>query len=506
MTTLIKNILLVDGSGKPPFKADVLINNNKIAAIGSFPNYKADKVIFGNEGYLCPGFIDMNANSDRYLTLFSSPLHKDFLVQGVTSILIGHCGFSLAPTFYGSLNHFWSWTKTNHININWKSVKEFLTSLQKRMDIGVNLGTMVGHRVIREDILKNPNEDFRNLTANELRVFRSVLSQAIGEGAFGMSTGLGYFPYQQTTYHELRALFDIVKQSKGIATIHLRNEKENILDSVKEAVRLSQELSIPTVISHLRPFPGFEEKFEESLRLIESKTAQADIYFDTNPFSSSAVPIDSFIPDFLKDRDRNLILEKIQDENIKKKLLETFPKIDGRKAVILNAPGVEFLNGKTLYEFARNRNLATNQTLLKLMEVTRLRGVIFYENLDSSEIDRALFSPRSLISTNSPNFDDSLIAFKPERSYRTFTEFIKRASRSNILIEKAIAKISGLPSKIMDLDGRGFISDGYFADLVLLNKDFDISTVLINGEIAVNEGQILPSYKGKGEVLRNSKK
>ena len=105
MVTLIKNIILVDGSGRSPVKADVLIRDKKIVAVGSFPTYKADEVVNGNESYLVPGFIDPDITSDRYLTLFSSPYHKNFIAQGVTSGIIGQCGFSLAPNFYGHIWH-----------------------------------------------------------------------------------------------------------------------------------------------------------------------------------------------------------------------------------------------------------------------------------------------------------------------------------------------------------------------------------------------------------------
>jgi len=103
VTILIKNIQLLDGSGRPPVKADVLVKNDKISAIGNFPKYRADEIIDGLGAYLAPGFVDINTDSDHYLTLFSNPSQKDFLLQGVTTIIGGQCGASLAPLIYGSL-------------------------------------------------------------------------------------------------------------------------------------------------------------------------------------------------------------------------------------------------------------------------------------------------------------------------------------------------------------------------------------------------------------------
>jgi len=501
MVTLIKNILLVDGSGKPPFKADIIIRDEKILAIGSFPNYKADSVIFGNEGYLVPGFIDVNSGSDRYLTLFSYPLHKDFLLQGITTTIVGHCGFSLAPNLYGQLDHFFNWTKTNTFNVNWRSVGEFLLALDEQKNLGVNVGTLVGHKVVREDILKDPSE-FRKLTANELRVFRLVLEQSFSQGAFGLSTGLGNYPYQNTPYHELRALLGAVKDGRGIYTTHLRNEREGVVSSVEETVKLSQETGVSTIISHFRPFIGFEEEYQQAKEHIENNVARADVYFDINPFDASAVSLDAFIPEALQGEDQSVMIAKMQDPKTSKEIQALFPRIDSKKMIILHAPDMEFLNGKTLYEFAQTRQLSYQAALLKLMEITKLRGVVFYSNLNPEQISSALFSPRALISTNSPSFDNALVSFKPDRSLRTFPTYLHIADQKGMSIEKSIARLSGLPARILNLDGRGFISDGYFADLVLLGKDLDVQMVMVNGALMMQAGVFGNMQKGFGKALR----
>jgi N-acyl-D-amino-acid deacylase len=504
MTTLIKNVIIVDGFQKPPFKGDVLIRDKKIIAIGDLAQYKADNVIFGNEGYLSSGFIDPNASSDRYLTMFQSPLHKDFISQGITSIIIGQCGFSLAPSFYGTnLSHLSFWTRTNHINIDWKSVADFLNVIDK-YKMGLNIGTLVGHKVIRENIVHNPKE-FRNLTANEIRIFREVLSKALSQGAFGLSTGLGYFPYQNTTYHEIRALLDVLSKNKGVYATHLRNEREKLKESVQETLKISQETSVTTIISHFRPLIGFEDQYEESLTLIEEKTSKANVYFDINPFPASAVSLDSLVPEFMKENDPQLFIEKIQDKKIRKKVALELPKLDSKEVIILNAPGIEFINGKTLYEFANNRGLNEIEALFSLMESTKMRGVILYKNLNEEKIKKAILTQRSLISTNSPNFDDIFKNYKPERAYKTFPTYLKIASQNNISIENAIAKITSLPSTIFNIDKRGFIKEGYWADIVLMTKDLDIATVFVNGHIAFDNGNIV-AKTGNGQVLKKFRK
>jgi N-acyl-D-amino-acid deacylase len=505
MTILIKNIQCVDGSGRPGFKADVLIRDKAIAAVGIFPNYRADKIIYGNGACLCPGFIDINTSSDRYLTLFSSPLHSDFLLQGVTSVLMGQCGFSLAPLLYGRLRSFEQWGRTSHVNTNWKSMREFLKALESQFKLGVNIATLAGHAVIREDIVRETGA-FRKLSMNELRVMRSVLAQALEEGAFGMSAGLGHFPYQETPYHELRGLVDVVARHKGLYAVHLRDERAGIYESVYETIRLAQETSAWTLISHLRPHQGFEDLFDKAVKRIEEKSAQAHVHFDINPFPESAVLLDSIVPDFARHADRGLVLEMMKDAGAQKKILEGLPRLDARKTVIVNAPEMPFLNGKTLYEFSSNRKLSAQRGILELMRATRLKGVIAFENLSEEAIDRAMLSARALISSNSPSFDNEAVSYKPQRATATFSRYLEKASQAGVSIEKAIAKLTGTAAQLLNLDRRGFVSAGSWADLVMLDKDLHASMVMVNGQIVVEEGKLVAApARSYGSILQKAK-
>ncbi|MFA6495285.1 MAG: hypothetical protein WC246_03270 [Candidatus Paceibacterota bacterium] len=505
MTTLIKNIVCVDGTGQAPYKGDVLIKDKKILAIGSFPSYRADEVVAGNEAYCVPGFFDMNASADKYLTLFSQPLQSDFLKQGVTSMLIGNCGFSLAPLFYGSLSQFAHWGGNDRVNINWKSTKEFLDVLDHQYSTGINVATLVGHKVIREALMKDPSE-FRALSANELQIFRGVLTQALLDGAFGMSTGLGYYPYQGIAYHELRALADAVRNGSGIYETHLRNEKESLKESIQETIRLSRDVGITTIIAHLRPFLGFETDYAESIAQIEEDVAHADVYFDMNPFDESAVPLDSFIPDDLRQMDRHALVEKMNDQTIAGRIFQNIPAIDAAHTIIFNTPETPFLHGTSLAAFARNRELTGRKALLELMRVTKLRGAVFYKNLHADSLNKALFSSRSLIASNSPSFDMGMLdEQKPRRATQTFAEFLARADRAGIPIEKAVMKISGLPAKILGVNDRGLLSLGYAGDCSVISKDREVKYVFVNGSMAVREGVVAADQRRTGMAIRKKK-
>src|ERR1044072_3559400 len=152
MTLLIKNVKVLGTGRAPEEKADVFVSGEVISAVGSFPHKGADEVIDGQGGWLMPGFIDVDTTSAHYLSSFDAPEQEDFLKQGVTTIIGGHCGASLAPLLYGSLESLRKWGDTNEINVDWHTVAEFFARLAQR-PLGVNFGMLAGHSTIRRAIL-----------------------------------------------------------------------------------------------------------------------------------------------------------------------------------------------------------------------------------------------------------------------------------------------------------------------------------------------------------------
>jgi len=504
-TILIKNIQLIDGSGRPAVKADVLIKDDKISAIGNFPKYRADEVIDGlGSAYLAPGFIDINTDSDHYLTLFSNPSQKDFILQGVTSIIGGHCGASLAPLIYGSLESISQWADIRKINVNWHTVKEFLKVMSQKQ-LGVNFGTLVGHTTIRQALV---GETKRDLSQNETKVFKLILDKSLKEGAFGFSTGLGYSQNRQTSYSEIRSLLEVVSQKKALYTTHLRNEKKGLLSSVNETINLAKETGAKVLISHFRPIIGYGKDYDEAIELINKNTDKADVYFDIYPFNTSTVLVETFLPNWVQEGSREVIIQDIQTPGLREKILRELPKVKGEEIIIAAAPGNEYLIGKSLKEFSENRNLNISEGLLELMKLTNLRAVIFYKNISSKKVIKALTSDRAIIASNSaclPDVDENSVKWqkiiKPERSYRTFIKFLELIEKEKILpIEQAIYKITGLPAQRLGLKDRGLIRDGYFADLVIF-KDAKIRDVILNGKRVVKEGEFQDILAGN--ILRH---
>ncbi len=481
---------LIDGTGRPAVKANVLIKSEKISAFGSFSRYRADEIIDGMGAYLAPGFIDINTNSDHYLTIFSNPGQADFLLQGVTTIIGGQCGASLAPILYGSLESIREWADINKINVNWHTVKEFLETLNQR-SLGVNFGTFVGHMTIRRDLV---GESSRDLSRNELKIFNLLLERSLKDGAFGFSTGLGYSYGRQTSYSEIKSLVETVNKHKGVYATHLRDEKRGLLSSVNETINIAKETGVKVLINHFRPLVGFDKEYESALELINKNTAGADVYFDIYPFDKSAVLLHTFLPNWIQEANQETLLKDIETPGFKEKIIRELPRLKGEDIIIINAPGNEYLIGKSLKEFSQNRNLGIGEGLLALMKLTNFRAVVSYKNIILKKVLKVLLHDRAIIASNSASFGEPR---NSKRSFNTFPRFLELAEKEKILaIEKAVYKITSLPAQRLNLKNRGIIRDGYFADLVIF-RDAEIREVILNGKRVVKEGRFQNILAGK---------
>ncbi|MBI3046640.1 MAG: amidohydrolase family protein [Candidatus Harrisonbacteria bacterium] len=489
---LIKNAQIIDGTGKPPFKGDILIKDDKISAIGTFPNQRAETVIDGLGLTATPGFIDPYATSDHYLTLFTNPLQPDFLLQGVTTIIGGHCGSSLAPLLYGSLKSIRKWGNPNQINIDWLSLKELKNTL-RRLKIGVNFGTLAGHSTIRRDLI---GEEIRDLTQSELELFQAALKQALQEGALGFSTGLSYSHSRHVSYSEIKNLLAAIN-GKGIYGTHLRNEKEDLIESVQETIKIAAETGTTTIISHFRPIIGFENQFQEALQLIQKNLGASNIYFQVNPFAASILPIYTLLPGWAQNGNLELMLENISEPNQRRQIIQDLNQanINFESMVIGEAQDNNYLIGKTLKEFSETRELSPADGLLVLMEITRMKALIFYPNINSAMATEAVLNPRSLIGSNSASLPAAGFALKPEKSTQTFPKFLEIAASKNVPLEEAIKKITLVPAKIFGLQKRGALAEGWFADLVML-KENQIVNVIVNGRLTIQDGKLTGESAG----------
>lgn len=494
-TLLIKGVQVVDGTGRPPFKGDIYIKGKKISAIGSFGGKAADTVIDGLGAYAAPGFIDAHTDSDHFLTLFTNPGQREFLLQGVTTVIGGHCGASLAPLLYGTLESIRKWADPAQINVDWHTLKEFLAVLGKRR-LGVNFATLIGHATIRRALL---GEAFRDLTLNEVRVFSRIVDRAMGEGALGLSTGLGYAHSNRVPLAEILPLLNVVARYNGVYATHLRDEKEGLVSSMRETLAAAEQSSVKTLVSHFRPLIGFEKEYDEAAAILEG--APESVHFDAYPFATSSLALYTFLPKWAQDGNLEKMLSHLTTPTIRNRIREELPPLNAETFFVAQAPRHEYLSGVSLAKFAEHRDCTDQrEALLLLMELTKLRAVIFYRNIDEKRIHAAILQARSFVGSNSsssapPRGIRTLRSLVLDRSIATFPHFLEIAEKAKWPIEETVKKISWSPAQFYGLGERGAIREGMYADLTIF-RNREIRQVVVNGALAVEHGQVTGALGG----------
>ncbi|HVO28773.1 MAG TPA: amidohydrolase family protein [Candidatus Paceibacterota bacterium] len=498
MTLLIRNVRILGGAGEHPGPCDVFVSGEKISAIGSFPDKKADEALDGQGAYLSPGFIDVNTDSDHYLTLFDHPGQEDFLRQGVTTIFGGMCGASLAPLLYGTLESVRKWGGSEDtINVDWHTMAEFLAAVDQR-PFAVNFGTLAGHGTMRRAIV---GDDIRALTQNELAVLSGMLRKAMEEGAFGLSTNLGAVHAQKASYPEIRSLAQIVKDRGGIYATHLRRPGAGMDGSVEETIRLARDTGVKALVNHFVPVRGAEKDYEKAFEAIEMLPAEVDVRFDIYPFDAMLSPFYTFLPEWVRGGGFEVMLANIREEWLVPKILKEMQPIEADRLSIAQAPGNDFLVGKTLADLCGMYGVKDGrEALLKLMVTTKMRGVAFYRNLDGDLIKRAMASKRAFIASNAASFGVKGSVgrqLKSERTTSTFVKFLKMAEDENFMpLADAIRKITLEPAVKFGLIGRGEIKEGNYADLACF-KNGEVKFTVVNGKVVVKDGEFLDRFPGK---------
>lgn len=496
-SVLIKNGLLYDGTGTAARQASVLAQNGKIVRVGDCSKEKADTVLDATGAVIAPGFVDINTDSDHYLSIFTEPEQKDFVRQGVTTIIGGNCGSSLAPLLTHSLASIKKWGDPSHTNIDWRTVGEFLSVLETQK-LGVNFGTLVGHSTIRRGIL---GDTLRDLTDSELKMFERVLEDAYREGAFGFSTGLSYAHSRQTPAYEVHALALVTAKWKRMYATHIRESEVGVVDAVDEALAVAVETGVNMEISHLQPRTSVVPLYDEVFEKIEKASAVSRVHFDVYPFDTLARAMYMFLPRWAQEGGVELMKEHVFSSMSEDRFLEYFKRYEKKEIIIghVQDASLRFLEGKPLREFAKNQGVKIPMAFLRLMRMTRLAGTIFFRDVDLEALTKAMTRSQAIIASNGASFGDR--DFKHERNYDSFPTFLNLVHAKKIMpMENAISKITRIPAETYGILGRGIIKAGAWADIAVLGNNWKPLHTMVNGVVALRDGE--PQKTLSGAVLQ----
>jgi dihydroorotase/N-acyl-D-amino-acid deacylase len=485
---LIVNGMVIDGTGAPARRADVAIRGDRIVAVGAnLPRDVAKRVVDAQGKIVSPGFIDLHAHLEPLLEM---PLMESALRQGVTFALGGPDGGSPLP------------------------LKPYMDSVRTAKP-GINVGYLVGHNDVRRAVLgmaaRAPNDA-------ELARMKRLVAEAMGQGAFGLSTGLLYLPGTYSNVEEVIALSQSAADSGGIYTSHLRKEGLGLLDGVGEALEIGRRAKIPVVLTHHKAVGQLMwGKSVVTLAMVDSaRKAGTDVMIDQYPYTATHTNLGVLVPSWAMAGGDADFRKRLQDAALKDSIVK------GIIFNILNDRGggdlarVQFsrvnwdksLEGKTLKDWAARRNLAPtpeNGAALVLEAMLKGGANAIYHVLDEGDVRRIMASPFTMIASDG-RLSRPGDGHPHPRAYGTFPRVLGEYVREQKLLslEAAVHKMTQMPAQRLRLADRGVVRVGAVADLVVFDanavKDqstftephqypLGIETVLVNGTVAVDGGK-----------------
>ncbi|MGB4943443.1 MAG: D-aminoacylase, partial [Candidatus Moraniibacteriota bacterium] len=510
---LIKNGTLIDGSGEPMFQGDLAIQEDRIVAIGNV-NGAAERVIDATGKYVTPGFIDVNNHSDTYWQLLAFPELESLLYQGVTTIVGGNSGSSLAPlTRADIIRSIQKWTDVSRVNFNWLTLEEFLMAVEKRRP-AVNFTTLVGHGTLRRGVMK---DETRPIHDTEVEVMERLLKQALREGAIGFSTGLLYTHARGAHMNEILRLVELLRGGKGVYATYVRDEGKGLISAVEEAVTVARKSKVPLHISHLKAVG--EENWplmDEAFSLIETAALdQLDISFDVYPYTATGSVLYTFLPTWITENGARLMIARLRDGAVRDAVVAEMKQngIDYSSMILAVTNIGKMLTRRKVSDIANLHGKPPEEVIIDVLLASEGRAIVSLETLSEKNVQKAIRHPFSIVSSNGSGYNlghaETGEHVHP-RNFgtfpRVFAEYVRR--QQSLSWEEAVHKMTGKPAKKFKLTGRGFLTVGAMADIVVFDPETiadqatmeepyqyatGVEALLVNGILTIENGV----YNGK---------
>lgn len=491
---VIRDADVVDGSGEPSYRADVVIDDGRIvsivkeAAAAGCQRPRARRELDAEGLVLSPGFIDMHAHSD--LALLRDPDHSAKAAQGVTLEVIGQDGLSYAPVDDRTLAEvrraITGWNGYgDDIDFDWRSVGEYLDRLDHGFEgrgIAVNAAYLIPQGTVR--MLAVGWED-REATPQELDRMRQLVAEGLEQGAVGMSSGLTYTPGMYAKDAELTELCRVVASYDGYYCPHHRSYGAGALEAYEEMVALSREADCSLHLAHATMNFGVNKgRAPELLTLLDEALATgADISLDTYPYTPGCTTLVAMLPSWASEGGPEAILKRLADEETAERIRHHMEVVgaDGCHGVPIEWDTIEISGvtdpalgdfvGRTVGESADLRGESPWATARRLLLQDQLGPTILQHVGHEENVQAIMRHP-----VHSGGSDGILQGAKPHpRAYGTFPQYLGRYVRELgvLSLEECVAHLTSRPAARLRLPDRGLVREGHRADLVL----FDPQTV-----------------------------
>lgn len=463
---------LIDGTAAPGRNMDVGISGDRIAAVAAPEDaldWWGNLNIDASDRVLAPGFIDVHTHDDN--AVLATPTMPAKISQGVTTVVVGNCGISLAPitdidpppplNLLGGRDRF-----------RFDTMAAYVAAVEDSRP-AVNVAILVGHGTLRVGAM----DDLDQVASEaEIQVMGEKLAASLAAGAIGMSTGLYYKTSKAASTDEVIALAKVVSAAGGVYTTHMRDEADQIITSLEETQTTAEQAGVPVVISHHKcSQPDNWGRSEETLAFIEEARKSTTMGLDAYPYAAGSTVLD---PDWVNDRIRIMITTS-----------EPHPEASGRD----------------LADVAAEWDLDLKAAAVKLAPA----GAIYFQ-IDEMDMQRILAYPPTMIGSDGLPHDKH----PHPRLWGTFPRVLGHYCRDLGLfdLETAVHKMTGLPAETFGLKDRGVVREGAHADLVVFDADkirdlatyeqplqqsLGIDYVLVNGTLSLMLGNLCTDRAGQ---------
>lgn len=491
---VIGNARIIDGGGNPWFHGSIAIKDGRIAKVGRFGNTSAKHYIDAKNQIVAPGFIDVHAHTED---IYGNPKAENFVRMGVTTLVTGNCGGSALD------------------------IGEFLGKI-KATPLAVNISSLIGHNTVRTNVLGLEN---RVPSTEEQQKMNGLVEKAMKDGAVGFATGLIYLP---GTFSKTEEVVELAKASSkygGVYASHIRDEANEVVKAIEEAINIGEQANMPVEISHFKIASGaLWGQSALTLGLVEAARKRGvSVTVDQYAYTASSTSLDSRLPSWAIAGGREEGKKRMADPATRKKVAaEVKEELKKRKfkdlsyayvASYRTNPDYNGKNIKEITKLAKNKDDLDSQ-IEQFIDMYEKGGAqMVYRAMDERDVQNIMRHPFTMIASDSGvrTFGSGV---PHPRGYGNNARVLGRYVRDLkvISLEDAIRKMTSLPAQTFGLKDRGLIREGFAADLVIFDENtvgdkatfeqphqyaVGFSNVIVNGQVVFDGQQMSGPMPGK---------
>ena len=512
---IIKNGQIIDGSGSPAYAGDIAVSGDSIAAIGDLEDALADSVIDAGGMVVAPGFINMLSWAN--VSLLHDGRSMSDVMQGVTLQVMGE-GTSMGPLTSKMKLEMADDQGDIKYNINWTTLGEYLEHLEEK-GVSPNVASFVGNGTLRRYVIGYEN---RPASDEELEQMKTLARQAMEEGAVGVSSSLIYAPSAYANTNELIELAGIASEYDGMYISHIRNEGDNLLESLDELITVAREANVRSEVYHLKASGERNwDKMDGAIAKIDSARAEglpvtANMY--NYPASSTGLHVQ--LPDWVREGGIDAMIERLANPSYREPVLADIEFSHTPDKILLvgfRNPDLRIHQGKLLSEVSEELGKSPEEAMIDLIVEDDSRIQVVYFSMSEENMAKKVRQPWMSFCSDAGSYAPEGVFLNYSthpRAYGSFARLFSTYVRQQQLlsVEEAVRKLTSLPAANLKLDKRGQLTVGHYADIVVFDPETiqdhatfqdphqlatGVEYVLVNGRLVVHGGKHTGALPGR---------